>query len=276
MVNLRLKQISFIILLILTIFTLTPIIVSSAAVNVFDDANVFTNSEELSLDKEAGALGDSYNMDIIIVSVDDAGGKSSREYADDYFDYNGFGKGTNRDGILFLIDMDNREIYISTSGEAIRYLTDMRTENILQDSYDNGLSEQDFYSGTRAFLSSTKNYLQMGIPSGQYSEDEGGRPKNKLSLLDGLIGLFGGAAGSGGFYFRTKQKYKMKNPIKPLTFRSNSQINLLANENNLLDTRTSQRIIPTPTSSGSSNTSGRSSTHTSSSGRTHGGGGKKF
>ncbi len=274
MVTFKSKITSFLFCLILFVFVLSPILGNAAGTKVYDDANLFTNKEKVLLDKEANALGEDYNMDIVIVTIDDAEGKSSRVYADDYFDYNGFGIGNRRDGILFLLDMDNREIYISTSGEGIRYLTDKRIENILQDVYDSGISDGDFYSGAKMFLTSTGSYLKSGIPSNQYSEDEKVGDKNKVSLMDGLISLIGGAIGSSGFYFKTKSKYKMKNPIKPLTFRDNSIVNLGSNENKLLDTITTHRLIPRPTSNNSS--AGRSTTHTSSSGRTHGGGGKKF
>ena len=43
------------------------------------------------------------------------------------------------DGLALLIDMDNREITVSTSGIAIRYLTDERIENILDAGYDHML-----------------------------------------------------------------------------------------------------------------------------------------
>ena len=35
------------------------------------------------------------SMDIVIVTTDDAEGKSSLAYADDFFDYNGYGVGEN-------------------------------------------------------------------------------------------------------------------------------------------------------------------------------------
>lgn len=48
----------------------------------------------------------------ISVTTDDALGKISMEYADDFFGNGGFGVGNDYDGILFLIDTDNREVYI--------------------------------------------------------------------------------------------------------------------------------------------------------------------
>ena len=34
-------------------------------------------------------------------------GKTATKYADDYFDYNGYGLGNEKDGILLLISMKN-------------------------------------------------------------------------------------------------------------------------------------------------------------------------
>jgi uncharacterized protein len=170
--------------------------------------------------------------------------------------------------------MDNREAYISTSGLGIRYLTDQRIEDILDSVFDSGLSDGDYYGATLGFLSGTKMYLESGIPSDQYSEDEGVGAENKLTFMETIMGLLAGTTGAGGFFLRTKSKYKMKNPVKPLTFRNNSIINLTSNDDELVDTITTHRIIPKASSNSSS--SGRSTTHKSSSGRTHGGGGRKF
>ena len=45
---------------------------------------------------------------MVIVTVDDTRGKKARDFADDFFDYNGFGYGRDRDGILLLIDISDR------------------------------------------------------------------------------------------------------------------------------------------------------------------------
>lgn len=106
----QIKKIKVIIIYIIVLtFTLSPIVVIGENPLVFDDAMLFTEEEKVNLYVEVNYLSQSYNMDIVIVTTNDALGKSSREYADDYFDYGGFGIGGNYDGILFLIDMDNRE-----------------------------------------------------------------------------------------------------------------------------------------------------------------------
>ncbi|MDW7659731.1 MAG: TPM domain-containing protein, partial [Bacillota bacterium] len=107
---------------------------------VVDQADVFSGSEIVQLAEEARLLGESYGMDIVIVTTQDARGKTAREYADDFFDEQGYGIGDDYSGILFLIDYDNREAYVSTSGLAIRYLTDQRIESVLDAVIDGGLA----------------------------------------------------------------------------------------------------------------------------------------
>lgn len=241
---------------------------------VFDDAMLFTEGEISKLEEEANKLSDEYNMDIVLVTTDDAEGKSSREYADDFFDYKGFGRGSDYDGILFLIDMDNREAYISTTGIGIRYLTDLRIEKILDLAYD-GLSNGDYYSASLGFLSGASTYLEAGIPSDQYNEPEDIKVKNRLTMAEVMISLVGGLVTSGLFFFTTMARYKTPRTYNQYSYRNNSIVNMGLRDDRLISSYVTHRRIPKQTSS-SSSSSGRSSTHKSSSGRSHGGGGRKF
>lgn len=276
MVSLTNRSIKLILFIIIGLTMMFPITTYAEKALVFDDAMLFSQEEVMNLENEANLLSKFYNMDIVIVTTDDTIDKTTREYADDFFDYNGFGVGEDYDGILFLIDMDNSEAYISTSGIGIKYLTDERIERILDEVFDSGLSEGDYYSSTLGFIRGTEKYLKAGIPSDQYNYPEKPKEKNKLTMFDLMISLLGGIGTSGIFFFSTKSKYKMKNPVKPLTFKNNSFVNFRLNEDKLVDSFVTTRIIPKPQNNSSSSSSGKSTTHSSSSGRSHGGGGRKF
>jgi uncharacterized protein len=265
------KRIGFLAFVILAVLCLAfPV---CAAKNfLVDQANVFTEEQAASLAEKAGQLGEQYAMDIVIVTVDDTGGKSSRDYADDYFDYNGYGVGVNRDGILFLIDFDNRNAYISTSGSGIRYLTDERISSILDDVFNNGMTDGNYYSAAQTFLNSTATFLAAGIPSDQHNEPE---TSNTLSVLDGVLGLLASGGLGAGIFAGTKRSYKGKAQRSIFNFRNNSLVDLGVISDPVFNSFVTSRIIPRNTSSGSS-FGGRSTTHTSSSGGTHGGGGRSF
>lgn len=245
---------------------------------VIDSANLMMEDEVIDLNTKANALSEKYNMDIVIVTADNLEGKTTREFADDYFDYNGFGVGSSYDGILFLIDMENRIPYISTTGIGIRYFTDQRLESILDLAYDSGLPEGDYYGAVLGFLEGAENYLQSGIPSDQYNEPEDIAKVNKLTAIDIIIALLGGLGVGGVFVLSTISQYRFKKKANPYSYRSNSVVNFHSNQDRLINSFTTHRVIPKPQPTNSSrSSSGRSTTHRSSSGRSHGGrGGRKF
>ena len=99
---------------------------------IYDFADLLTDSEENLLYKEATEFISQYNMDLVLVTIDD-NHTTPREFADDFYDYNFFGINDTHNGVLVLIDMDNREVYISTTGEAILMYNDNRIDSILDD-----------------------------------------------------------------------------------------------------------------------------------------------
>ncbi len=99
---------------------------------VFDDADLLTDEEEEKLQEAIVSMAQETSFDIIVVTASDTGGKTSQQYADDFYDDHEFGyEQDNGSGILFLIDMYNREYYISTAGEAISAFTDADIEDML-------------------------------------------------------------------------------------------------------------------------------------------------
>ena len=112
-------------------------------------------------------------MDVVIVSAYADGERSAEEYADDYYDYGGFGAGKKASGVLLLYYMDGPgqpggECYISTAGTMINMLTDERIESILDDVYGD-LGNRDFAGATEHFLEDVKAYVKEGVESGQYT-----------------------------------------------------------------------------------------------------------
>ncbi len=73
------------------IFLLLFSFVVKANVNpIVDDAKLLSQTEKLELNKRVEKIREKYNMDAVIVTSNDLGGKSPRDYADDYYDYNGY------------------------------------------------------------------------------------------------------------------------------------------------------------------------------------------
>jgi uncharacterized protein len=120
-----------------------------------DNAGLLSDADRNELLKELDKTSEEYNCDVAIVTVNSLEGKTATEYADDVYDYNGYGMGSGNDGILFLISMGERDWAITTYGYAISVFTDAEqeyiTEQIMPDLsngyYKEAFSDFAFYSG---------------------------------------------------------------------------------------------------------------------------------
>ena len=103
-------------------------------------------------------------MDMAIVTINNNNKNSAMVYADDFYDYNNFGINSTNDGLLFLIDMDTREIWISTTGKAILYYDDYRINNILDTTFSY-IVNGDYYNCASSFITESTRYAIKGIPN---------------------------------------------------------------------------------------------------------------
>ena len=62
-----------------------------------------TDSEEQELNTELDEISEKQQCDVVVVTENSLDGKSAQDYADDFFDYNGYGYGDEDSGVLFLI-----------------------------------------------------------------------------------------------------------------------------------------------------------------------------
>lgn len=97
-----------------------------------DAANLFDEMQEGEITSSLLTFSLETSYSAAVVTTENAQGKSSQEFADDYYDNL---EGWNQNGILLLIDMDNREVCISTMGECISLYTDS-IDYIIDSGYD--------------------------------------------------------------------------------------------------------------------------------------------
>ncbi len=234
---------------------------------VFDQAHLFSESQISTLEDSLAEFLDKYNKEAVIVTTSDAQGKSAEAYADDFYDENDFGTGSGKDGVLFLIDMDNRKIHVSTSGSMIDYLEDWRIEKIYDD-VSPYMADGSYYSAAVVFIKSTANFVDQGIPEDHqridretgkaYTPDEA-RNAGIIACIASLLSCLG-----------ITKSYKFKRNYYRYSPQDNGTLELETNEDTFVNKYTTQRRIETASSSGGSHPH-VSTTHTSSSGRTHGG-----
>ena len=220
---------------------------------VEDYADVLTDSEEAELIAKLEALGSEYDIEIGAVTVDSNEGKDPQDFADDFYDYNGYGYGENDDGILVVFNTGkgdgNRNIWISTHGKGIELLTDLEIDRIIE-MMINPIKNGDFASAFDNFVTEC-----------EVAFDE------SISIIWIPVSIL---VGFGLAYLIVKiQASKLK------TVRA--QVNAADYVGNVVltgqyDNFMYKNVRSTPKAQSSSG----SSTHSSSSGRTHGGGGRSF
>ncbi len=251
-------------------------ILKTPAVNenekVYDFANLLDDSEEDQLYNKINNYIETSKYDLVIVTINDNNKYSATEYADDFFDYNNFGFGTSRDGLLILIDMDTRVIWISTSGMAIKMYDDSRIDSIIDAGYYY-LKNQEYYECLTRVIDKINNYFLSGYPSSNSNLfiDEDGNPYYIKKIPYVMVLLMSGAIcaiTSLILYFKTSSKIKKQNTV---TYINPNMTNIIKNDQ-FVTTYTSRVRIQ----SSSSGSGGGSSFHSSSSGRSHGGGGRSF
>ncbi len=142
---------------------------------VVDRADILSDYEEEALRSKLDGLSERIGCDIAAVTVNSLNGKSAQAYADDFYDYNGYGMGSGDHGVLFLIAMDEREWAFSTYGLAIDALPRYTLESIAYEIIPD-LSGGDYYGAIALYadLSAKKieYYIATGsVMGGSYGDD---------------------------------------------------------------------------------------------------------
>lgn len=252
------KKIIPLIILIL-VFSIPFTVYAYGSNHIFDNVGLLSDQEISMLENHAQELTDRYQIDIVILTVDSLNGSYARDYADDFYDYNGF----RNDGILFLLAMSEREWYISTSGSAIQLISDNEVD-YLADATISDISYGYYYDGFESYLSALPRYLDNGTTSGANSSDRNFGGAILISLLIGAA-----AAGISLLIMRSSM-----NTIKKQRSANNYMLHDSFQLNVRQDIFLYSQVSKTPRQQNTS-TSG-SSVHHSSSGRSHGGHGGRF
>lgn len=243
------KKISLFLIMLLTAVMCSGFTYNEEKQRVFDYADVLSDVEGNELEQLCKENSIADKADYVIVTINDAEGSTSQEYADDFFDYNGFGYDKEMgDGTLFLLDFDNGKVTLSTSGKCNSTVAGF-TEDIL-DSVDQKLENDDYNEACKSYIEECSYYINN---SGS-REDDGIFSHIWLNLI---IGIVVGAIVT--LILGYQQKSKMT--VESSDYSSNVHVNPSKSHDIFI------RTVTTKTKKEKDN-----DTHTSSSGNSHGGG----
>ena len=127
---------------------------------VVDNAGILSWDEEETLEKKAQSISEKYACDVLILTVDSLGNSTPTAFADDYFDYNGYGVGGDRSGIVLVLSMEERKCTLSARGFAVDAFTDYG-QDYMWDQILPEFGDDDYYGGFEVYLQLSDELLSQ-------------------------------------------------------------------------------------------------------------------
>lgn len=276
-------------LLIAAVLLLSLTARADGAGQVIDDANMFTADERQRMTEIILEIEQKHQVDLVVLTTRDTPYDPSdslwrvRDYADEYYDDGGYGMGADGSGMLLLLDMHNRAMWLSTGGVMIDYINDDREEDILDHAYDR-LVEGDYGGAMIAALNRVSHWMDAGRREGFFRYDEVtgeriGGLYNALTPMEAAVAAVAGLAVAAAVYLSVSAAYNLKGSTYTYDRAANTSVTLVRDDQFFLRKRVHRSPIVTGNGSGGHSGGGRSGgsgVHTSSRGVSHGGGGRRF
>lgn len=155
---------------------------------VFDKADVMGSEVKSKLEKISNDAKKKYGADVIFVAVNTLNDRSATEYADDFFYKNGYGEDNDRNGLVFLIAVEDRKWAISTNGKTIDAFTDAGQAYIM-DNVLPYLKDDDFSGAFSKFGDYVIDFYEKYTQGRPY--DKSTLPKKKRNILLSVAYTFG-------------------------------------------------------------------------------------
>ncbi len=130
---------------------------------VTDEAGLLTESEDLQLESMAESVSKQYGVGVYIVTVDDYQNYGTGDVFEVtygiYHEYT-MGEGENRDGIMLLLSMAERDWAMFCYGERCEYAFNEYGQEQLEGVFLDNFSENDWYGGFEDYIEECSVYLQ--------------------------------------------------------------------------------------------------------------------
>lgn len=249
------KKTGAIIMLILLLCTvLFPFSVSAEhPPELVDVPNMLSESEYIEISEKLAALRDTYGVDVAFIISDEMITEDAQTEADDIYDFYEYGVGENYDGILYFVCETTHEYAFSTCGRAIEIFNDDGLEYIDKAMLPH-LKNGDYYQAASIYVEKCEELMEMAVNGEPYK-----KKINILYVIAGIILIPLVVA----FAFMTRKLSKMNTAVMQpgaANYMKPGSMNMNFSRDIFLYSSVSKR-----------EKTKESSTHTSSSGRTHGG-----
>lgn len=268
---------------------------------VDDSANLFSQKEIDEISVQAELYSGETGLSLAVVTTDDTQGRTTEDFAEDYYDDLADYQGWSENGMILLIDMDNRIVFTTAVGDTwdvysdsdISYITDCGYDEVSygayasamleminaalevygsDDSYYGGYYEDEFYYNDYEY---EDNYEYIDGYDNDYEYNN--RSGFSVDITDILIYIAVGLAVGAISVFVVKSKYK--NQGKGDEFDTDDVLlNLTESDDTVISRNVVTTKIPRNNNHGrpGGGHGGGVSVHRSSGGRVHRSSGRRF
>lgn len=230
-----------------------------------DNAGLLSEAQANTVNTKLEQVSDKLDFDVVIVTTEDLEGKSKEAYGDDYFLDNGYGRGSEADGVLLLVYVKpdgTTERRIATHGYGITAFTDYGIEYVGKENLLPLMEEGEWEEAFLKFADLSEELVNSARDG--HPLDAGSKRNIVLGIIIALVvGIIA------GFIARKVVigKYKpVKMQANAADYLVQGSLQVTGSYDNFRTTSVSRTAIQSDSGKGGS------TTHTSSSGSTFGGG----
>jgi uncharacterized protein len=152
---------------------------------VYDEAGLLTEGERADLANRLHKLSDTYNAQIVVVTIPSAEGNDPDAIVEYFYDNMGIGYGENLDGVLLLVCMDPREYRILSNGYCGTAINTGAIDDI-GNAIVSDLSDGDYAEAFGGFADKCEYYLDGYLNGFPF---DGGKNLAIALIVGILVGL---------------------------------------------------------------------------------------
>ena len=236
---------------------------------IMDEAGILTSDQCNQLEQLGKEISEAYPCNVYAVTVNDFSEITSAgmfEAAEQYYIQNGLGSGTEKNGLMLMLSMNDRDYAIIAYGSYGHMAFTDYGKNMLEDHFLDDFRDNDWFGGFSDLFTDSRDFLEKaaaGTPVDYYPGQR--EPIKRFTFLSVLIGLLIGALVS--LIVGAALKAKMRSVAIAATaenYLSQEGVHLTGASDTYAYSTQTRRKIPEPSSSRSGG--GGGGTHINSSG----------
>ena len=257
------KRIMILMISVLCFLSALPVYAKFEQPSVSDAAGYLTDEQYAELTERLNKIREEYCFDVAFVSEKSMSAYDAQAAADDIYDYNGYGYGESYDGILFYIADSERKYHFSTCGSGETIFNENGLA-YLEKKIVPYLKKDNYYAAVKSYAEHTEELLEMAAEGKPFNKRQHSM-KYILCVVAGTLLLPLILA----YFMMNKKLCAMKTAVK-----EDNAGNYMKPDSMNLDF--SRDIFLYSAVTKTEKPKSDSGSHTSSSGRSHGGRGGSF